>query len=63
MIYRVIIKVGYLESFFDFDSVDNAGKFAEIVLKHHTPNEDNKKKVTCIVIRVIDPSVQEEDDD
>ena len=44
MKYRVIIKVSYHDAWFEFDSIAEAGSFAETVLVHQIPNEDTKTK-------------------
>ena len=60
--YRVIIKVGYYATWFDFDSADQACNFATSALTHMVPNEDNSKK-TSINIQVIDLDAEKADGD
>lgn len=54
MIYRVILKVGYYENWFDFDTIGDAGIFAKSVLMHNVPNEDRKTELLYVTIKVID---------
>lgn len=56
MIYRVILKIGYYENWFDFDDVNDAAKFAETVLEHQRANEDRKILRAEIVLKIIDPT-------
>lgn len=60
MIYRVIIKVSYNESFFEFITPDEACLFARIALEHSVASED-QKKMAKISIVVINPKESEED--
>ena len=62
MKYRVLIKVGYNNAYFDFDSMQSAGDFAVMALTHQVENEDTKKKMS-IGIEVIDPSLKEVEDE
>ena len=55
--YRVIIKVGYYATWFDFDSANPACDFATSALTHMVPNEDNSKK-TSINIQVVDVDME-----
>lgn len=60
--YRVILKIGYYETWFDFDSVEQACQFATNALTHMVENEDNKKKA-YINIQIVDLNVEGEEDD
>ena len=62
MIYRVILKNGYYEIDFDFDSIEEAGKFASTILMHQVPNEDNAKK-SFVSILVIDATNENKEDE
>ena len=55
MIYRVSLKVGYSERWFDFNDRNEAGRFAETILNHDTPYEDHPKRDLYISIRVMRP--------
>lgn len=61
MKYRVIIKIGYNNAWFEFDSIAEAGSFAETVLVHQIPNEDTKKK-SFITIQVVDENAESEEE-
>lgn len=54
MIFRVILKIGYYENWFDFDNLEDAGIFAEAALSHCVPNEDRKTAPTFVAINMID---------
>lgn len=43
MIYRVVIKVGYNDAAFEFESLRDAGDFARMVLTHQVGTEDTEK--------------------
>lgn len=60
MKYRVIIKVGYCEAYFDFDTPLEAADFATIALSHHSESEDTKKKK--ISMEIINTEIEEEDE-
>ena len=53
MIYRVILKVGYYERWFDFNDRNEAGRFAETILNHDTPDEDHPDRDAYVTIRVM----------
>lgn len=53
LIYRIIVKVGYHEAFFDFDDVNEAASFASIALKHSRGSDDSKKAYS-INMKIID---------
>lgn len=63
MIYRVILKIGYYENWFDFDDITDAAKFAETVLEHQRANEDRKILRAEIVLKVIDPTKENNDEE
>ncbi len=41
--YRVKLKVGYYERWFDFNERRNATDFAELAVTSNVPNENNEK--------------------
>lgn len=43
MIYRVVIKVGYNDAAFEFESLRDAGDFTRMVLTHQVETEDTEK--------------------
>ena len=55
MIYRVILKVGYCERWFDFSDRNEAGRFAETILNHDVPDEDHPDRDAYVTIRVMRP--------
>lgn len=61
MIYRVVIKISYKKAIYDFDNIQSAGQFAEMALIHSKPNED--KEEHYITIKVINPDVEEAEDE
>jgi len=62
VIYRVILKVGYCDAFFEFESVEDAAAFARVALKHMVSNEDTKKK-SKIILEIISPIDEESEDE
>jgi hypothetical protein len=61
MKYRLILKVGYYEAWFEFDSIREAGAFAEAILVHQIPNEDTNKKI-YITVQVVDKNAESEEE-
>lgn len=53
MKYRVILKVGYYERWFEFDTVDSAAYFAKDLLSANVPNEDHPEIIAAVSIVVI----------
>ena len=43
IVYRVVIKVGYNEAAFEFESLRDAGDFARMVLTHQVETKDTEK--------------------
>lgn len=60
MIFRVVIKVGYYETWYEFESMSEAGTFAQTVLTHQADNEDTTRKLS-VRIDVIANEKGEED--
>lgn len=60
--YRVIIKVSYNETWFEFDSADQACGFATNAISHMVDSEDQKKKST-ITIQVVDADAKNDEDE
>ena len=58
MIYRVIMKVGYYEAWYDFDDAETACSFAQLMLTHQTPNDDTRKE-KHIELKVIDTTIKD----
>ena len=61
MIYRVILKVGYNEAYFDFASVEDAATFGRVALAHMVDCDDTKKK-SSITMLIIDPTKESEEE-
>lgn len=61
MKYRVIVKVSYQDAWFEFDSIEEAGAFAESVLVHQIPNEDTNKK-SFVTIQVVDENAESKEE-
>ena len=57
MKYRIILKVGYYSTWFDFDDIEAAGEFAKTILLHQVQNEDTEKG-TSVKIEVIREEVE-----
>lgn len=62
MKYRVILKVSYNEAWFDFDTIEEAGGFAKIILVHQIESPDSRRK-SSIRVEIINPSAEEENED
>ena len=54
IVYRVILKVSWRETYFEFDSMEQACNFATTALEHSAGNDDDTKNSSLIVIRVVD---------
>lgn len=61
MIYRVVFLIKYLEAYFDFETMTEAGEFAEAILAHQVESEDTKKK-SKVTIQIINPNAEKEDE-
>ena len=59
--YRVIIKCGYKNAYFDFDSSSEACSFAEKALLHGSSEDD--EKLPAIILKVINTDVDQEEDE
>ena len=59
-IYRVILRVGYCESHFEFEGVNEASEFAKTALYHMVDSEDTKKK-TSIVMQIVDVEAEKKE--
>lgn len=60
--YRVVLKVGYQEAWFEFETAKDATKFAEVALTNMVTNEDNKKK-THINLQVVDVEAEKREEE
>lgn len=60
IIYRVIIKVSYYSVHFEFESIEQACKFATTALMNMVGNEDTTKK-TSITLLIVDVDAENEE--
>ena len=60
MTYRVVIKVGYNDAAFEFESLRDAGDFARMVLTHQVRTEDTKK---ALYVKIEVRSCEEEEEE
>lgn len=44
MIYRVLYQIGYCTACFEFNNLEDAGKFAEDIIMHSVDEEDSHKE-------------------
>lgn len=60
ILYRVVVKVGYNEAAFEFESMRDAGDFARTILTHQVETEDTKKALYVkIEVSVCDDDEEE----
>lgn len=53
MIYRIVLKVGYYERYFDFVDGKEALAFAETILRRSVISEDCKKTPTFVNVSIM----------
>jgi len=58
--FRVILKAGYRQLWFDFEDSESACAFAVIALKHMTPSAENDKEES-VYIKILDDEEGEKD--
>ena len=58
--YRVVLKVGYYESWFEFEEAKDATKFATEALQHMVSTEDTKK-TGSIIMQIVDTKEENEE--
>ena len=63
MKYRVILKVGYLDLWFDFDNVEEAIPFIKTIFHHQVENDDTKDRETSVRIEAIFPEAEAKGDE
>ena len=62
IIYRINIEVGYREVQLQFNTSEEAGKFAEMFVSHSIPNKNGQK--AKLSLEVLDSeSINEEDEE
>lgn len=61
--YRVVLKIGYYERWFEFDDVKKAAEFAETVLMHQVPSEDHKLETVSVTIKVVDVTKEKQEEE
>ena len=57
MVYRVILKMGYYTSYFEFTESVEAVLFAQTALSHMVDSEDTKKKF-MVMMEIVDPELE-----
>ena len=62
IIFRVILKVGYNEAWFEFESAEDACAFAKNALVHMADSEDQKRK-TYISMQAVDKSLEDKEEE
>ena len=62
MIYRIVLSIGYRDAYIDFDDATDAAKFACTLLEHYKKPED-EKNIVKVVIEVINPNAESEDEE
>ena len=60
MIYRVVLKVGYYSTYFEFKSSKDACDFASAALEHMVSNEDTDK-ATFVTLQVVDAEAEKKE--
>lgn len=58
--YRVILKVGYYESLYEFENAEDAAKFATSALQHMVSTEDTDKR-TFVNMQVVDIEAEKQE--
>lgn len=62
MKYRVILKVGYNEAYFEFDDINRAAEFAGEILVHSVKSDDTDKKTSVSIIAILDEESKDGED-
>lgn len=62
MIYRIKISIGYRDCYIDFNDATDAAEFASTLLEHYKQPED-ESYIAKIVIEVINPNADQEDEE
>ena len=60
MIYRVVLKVGYYSTYFEFKSSKDACDFAGAALEHMVSNEDTDN-ATFVTLQVVDAEAEKKE--
>ena len=63
MKYRVVFAIGYLDAWFEFDTIGEAGEFAKQILIHQVPSKDTADRKTHVTIEVVDVKAEEAEDE
>lgn len=56
--YRIILRVGYCEAWFEFDDPTAACDFARTALLHQTVNEDTEKRPFYLTMKIVDTELE-----
>jgi len=63
IIYQVVVKVGYNDAAFEFESIRDAGDFARTILTHQVATEDTKKALYIVIkVRTCECECEEEEE-
>ena len=60
MKWRVLLKYRYLEMYFDYNDLDEAGKFAVDALTHYSGNDDEQGVKVLVSINAVQEEEEEE---
>lgn len=63
MIYRVILKIGYCERYFEFEDADDAINFGKTALLSAVPGGDNPEKPVKVRMEIVDKEREEHEDE
>lgn len=63
MKWRVILKIRYVEVYFDFDNLENAGAFVTTALMHYTGDDDGKDAKLFASIECITKQDEQEEEE
>ena len=63
MIYRVILKIGYYEGYFEFEDADEAVNFGKTALMASVPGGDNQNKLVRVTMEIVDKELEEREDE
>ena len=62
-VYRVVLRAGYIEVHFDFESSEDAVRFCTTALRHMTDREDGKECTMVIKKINVQKELEEESED
>ena len=62
MIYRIKLSIGYRDAYIEFNDATEASEFASTLLEHYVQPED-ERYIAKVVIEVINPNADQEDEE